>query len=116
MVSQAGPALGRPVRVPNRQILRSPIAVMHQRPHLPPAPRVEGLLQGIERQVTAERRRHAPADNAPGGDVDHKREVDEPAPGRDVREVGHPALIGALGRELPRHQVPVARSRYPGPS
>ena len=74
---------------------------MHQRPPLRTAPLVEGLLQGIERQVAAERRRHLPADNAPREHIDDERHVDKAAPGRDVREVGDPELVGA-DRPAPR--------------
>jgi hypothetical protein len=47
------------------------------------------------------RARHAPTDDATGEHIDDKRDVDKPAPRRDIREVGHPELIGPARQELP---------------
>jgi hypothetical protein len=80
------------------------IAVVHQRPLQLPV--VEGLLQGVERQVAAERGGGAPPDNAPGKDSDHEGDVDEATPDRDVGEIGDPQLIGPGGPEVPLHQIP----------
>jgi hypothetical protein len=47
------------------------------------------------------RARHAPPDDAPCEHIDHKRDVNEACPRRDVSKVRHPQLIGAACLELP---------------
>src|SRR5437867_6618885 len=51
------------------------------------------------------RTRHAPADDAAGVDIDHKRDVDETRPRGDVTEVGHPQLVRTTRLELPVHPI-----------
>ena len=41
-----------------------------------------------------------PADDPAGEHVDHERDVHEPDPRRDIREVDHPQPVGPLGDEL----------------
>jgi hypothetical protein len=48
---------------------------------------------------------HRPASDASAPHVLHDCQVQEAGPGRDVRHVRHPQLIGADGRELALHQV-----------
>src|SRR5690606_6147138 len=44
---------------------------------------------------------HAPADDAPGIDVDDEGHVQPALPGRDVREIRDPELVRTVGPELP---------------
>ena len=62
---------------------------------------VQGLLERVERQVGAKRVRHPPAHDAPGIGVDDERDVNEPRPSRDVREVREPQGVRARGPEHP---------------
>ena len=55
-------------------------------------------------------RGHGPAHDPAAPSVQHDRQVEEAGPGGDVRDVGHPELIGAIGREVSLHQV----GRRPG--
>ena len=72
---------------------------------------VQGLLERIERQVGAKRVRHPPAHDATGIGVDDERDVDEPHPGRDVRDAREPQGVWARGLELPVDPVRRARER-----
>src|ERR671933_2211889 len=49
--------------------------------------------------------RDTPADDAPSKGVDHKRDIDEAGPGRDVAEVRDPQRIRPRRLELPVHTV-----------
>ena len=42
----------------------------------------------------------APADDAPGKDVDNEGDVDKTLPSGDVREIADPQLVWSLGLEL----------------
>ena len=66
---------------------------------------VDRLLQRIQHEVRAHGGRHPPAHNASRKHVDDERDVDEAAPGRDVREVGDPELIRTGGHELAVDEV-----------
>lgn len=44
--------------------------------------------------------RGGPADDRPGADIDDERDVDHPAPGRHVGEVGHPGGVRPIGGEV----------------
>ena len=44
--------------------------------------------------------RHRPADDTPGPDIEHDREIQEARPGRHVGNVGDPEPIRTLGAEL----------------
>jgi hypothetical protein len=46
-----------------------------------------------------------PADDRPGGAVDHERDVDEPRPGPAVGEVGDPFPVRSRRGEVPVKQV-----------
>jgi hypothetical protein len=48
---------------------------------------MQRLLQGVENEARLRRARHPPADDPPGEGVDHEGDIDEPLPGRNVREV-----------------------------
>ena len=66
---------------------------------------IDRLLQRIKDEVGAQRGRHAPSDDPPREDVNHKRDVDEAAPCGDVGEVRDPELIRPRRGELPVDQV-----------
>ena len=66
---------------------------------------VDRLLQRVEDEVRGQGRRDAPADDPSGEDVDDERDVDEAAPGRDVREVRDPQLIRPCRREVAIDEV-----------
>ena len=66
---------------------------------------VDRLLEGVQHELRLQRGRHAPADDAPGEGVDDKRDVDKSAPGRDVREIGEPELIGPRRRGVPLDEI-----------
>jgi len=68
-------------------------------------PRADRLLKRVEREIRTQRRVDAPAHDASRKDVDHERDVDEAAPGCDVREIGDPQLIRARRREGPVHEI-----------
>jgi hypothetical protein len=61
----------------------------------------QGLLQRIEHELGVHGAADAPADDVAGKHIDDEGDVHEPLPGRDIREVGDPELIRALGHELP---------------
>lgn len=48
---------------------------------------------------------HPPAHDALGEHVDHQRDVHEAPLRRDVREIGHPDMVGALRRELSLYEA-----------
>jgi hypothetical protein len=76
------------------------IDVMDQVGDLRTTALVDRLLERVEDEIGPQRRRHAPADNAAGEDVDDEGDVDEAAPRRHVGEVGHPQLVGPGRRKL----------------
>jgi hypothetical protein len=65
----------------------------------------ERLLEGIQGEVGAQRRRRPPPDNPAGEHVDHERDVHNAAPWRDVRDVRHPQRIRSIGGERALHEV-----------
>ena len=85
LIRQAG-GDARIVARGNRQILAAAVAVMDQIADVVATALVDRLVQGVEDEVRPERRRHAPADDAPREHVDHQGDVDEPAPRRDIRK------------------------------
>ena len=89
--------LGQPLRIPNRQVLHAPIAVMHQWFLRNDPAIVERLLQRIEGQVAAQRGRRPPADDPTREHVDDGRHVHESAPRGHVRRVGDPQLVRPRG-------------------
>jgi hypothetical protein len=75
--------VGQPLRVANREILRPAVRVVNQPLGVVELTIVE--VERVEREIAAQRARHAPADDAAGEDVDHEGPVGETPPGRDVR-------------------------------
>src|SRR5208337_177114 len=94
-----GSRFGQSLGVANRQILATPVAVMHD--PLDSGTRPQRLLQRVQDQFGMHRARHAPADDAPGEYIDHERNVYEAGPRRDESKVRHPQLIGTARLELP---------------
>lgn len=60
----------------------------------------DGVLEGIQRQIGAQRAGHSPADDAAGEQIHHEGDIDEPGPRRDVRDVGNPPLVRGPSREV----------------
>jgi hypothetical protein len=65
----------------------------------------QALLEGVGRQVGAQRSRAAPADDAPRIDVHDECDVHPARPGRDVGQVGDPQPVRGRGPEDALHQV-----------
>ena len=63
--------------------------------------RIKRLLLRIKNEVCARRAAHAPAHDALGKNVDHKRRVQPVLPGLYIGAVGHPKLIGPVCFEDP---------------
>ena len=93
------------IRIPHREILRPGITVMHAAGEGGAPAGVNRLLQRIEHAGRAPGGRHPPAHHAARKHVDDERDVDEATPGRDVREVGDPALIRTSGHALAVDEV-----------
>ena len=68
-------------------------------------PRVQYLFERVEREIRAQRVRHAPADDPPRKCIDDESDIRENQPGRDVRDVGDPELVGSRRREFAFHEV-----------
>ena len=98
--------LGQAFGVADGQILRPAITVVDQGIARVHHAGVQGLLERVERQVGAKRVRHPPAHDAPGKGVDDKRDVNEPHPSRDVRQIREPQ--GVRARDLEHPVDPVA--------
>ena len=81
------------MRRPLEPGLRAAVAVMHQVAHLAPTAVIDDrwlVLERVQHEISAQRRRHAPADNAPGEDVDDDRDVAKAPPRRDISKVRDP--------------------------
>ena len=67
-------------------------------------------LERVERQVSTQRPRRLPADDAPGEHVDDERHVHPAAVGLDVGQVGDPEPVRPVSHEVSFDQVgrPVA--------
>lgn len=69
------------------------------------APPPDGLFQGIEGELGAQRRVDLPTDNQAREDVGDEGDVAEARPGRDVGDVGDPEPVRLGGPELPTDEV-----------
>ena len=78
---------GQAFAVANRDVLRTAVAVMHQLAVTFAPARVQRLLQCVEHEVGLHRTADPPAHDAPGKDIDDKRDIHEALPGRDVGEI-----------------------------
>jgi hypothetical protein len=65
----------------------------------------ERHVQGIEHELSPQVRCHRPADDAAAPRVENDGEVQEAGPGRDVRDVGDPELIGSGRGEVALDEV-----------
>lgn len=54
--------------------------------------------------------RHRPPEQLPRADVEDDGQEEEARPGRDIGDVGDPALLGRLGREIPIEEVGAGRA------
>ena len=61
---------------------------------------IQSLLQRVQNKVRSHGTADPPAHNPAGIHVDHKGHVLPALPGRDVREVRYPQLVGAISLEL----------------
>ena len=61
------------------------------------SPLPERHVQRLEHEFGPQMVLHRPPHDAATVDVDHHREIQEARPGRDVRDVRHPELIGGRG-------------------
>ena len=84
--------------------------MMHEVAEAVAAAVVDRLLERVQDEVGAQRRRDPPADDPPGEDVDDERDVDEATPGGDVGKVGDPELIRPGRGEAPLDQIGRPRS------
>ena len=73
--------------VADRDILQAPVAMVDQGVGLM---REQCLLQRVDHKVCLHRTADAPADDAPGEDVDHESDVDETIQGRSVLKIADP--------------------------
>ncbi len=106
------PGFAKPLRVPNREILRSPIAVVDQL--ITRRPGVERLLQRIEGEIATERAGHAPAHDAAREDIDDEGDVGKAAPGRHVRQIRGPEMVESRGHKRAVHRVRGVRGNIIG--
>src|SRR5690606_5806314 len=65
----------------------------------------DSLLEGIEGEITPERTRHPPPHDTAAESIDDKGHIDEALPGGHIGEIRDPALVRALGGEVPLHQI-----------
>lgn len=89
-------SLGQPLAVPIGHVLRPPVAVMDQGIGALRLPVVQSLFQRTQHEVRSHGTTLAPAHNPTRIDINDKRQVLPTLPGRDVCEVRHPQLIGAV--------------------
>src|SRR3954463_2019583 len=67
--------------------------MMHETAALDRAALVQGLLKRVEHEAGVRRPAHPPADDATSISIDHKGNIDEAGPGRDVGEIGDPEHV-----------------------
>ena len=94
---------GQALGVANRHILRSAVAVMHQR--VAGTPRVKRLFERIEHELGLLARRQLPADDSPCVDVDDEGDVGKSLPSRNKGVVADPQLVRTVRFERAMHQV-----------
>ncbi len=80
---------------------------MHQRAGVVSfaGPCPQAHVEGVEREVGAQRGGQLPAHDAAAEDVDDKGGVDPAGEGAAVGDVSDPQLIGRVGGEMPLDQV-----------
>lgn len=72
------------------------------------------IMQGCQRHGAVEGRGHRPANDAPGGEIHHRRQVQPALVGGHGGEITHPHLVGSGGGELPGQHVGGHRQGMPG--
>jgi len=73
--------------------------------HVDGAPLRQCHVQGIEHELGFKIMAHGPADDAPREGIQHNGQVQEPGPGRDIGDVGHPEPVWRIGVEIPVDQI-----------
>src|SRR5665647_1845701 len=106
---------GLPINTSNIKVLRRPVesslnslvAVMGQPGDVTPLALAgpDAHLQGVQREVGAQRGGQLPADHPPGEHVDHERGVDPSGERAAVGDVSDPQLVRAAGGEVAVDQV-----------
>jgi hypothetical protein len=81
-------------------VLRATVTVMDKTAALLWSAIVQSLLQGIEDETGMRRPADSPANDIAGVNVDDERDIDEPAPGRDIGKVRDPQPVGCRCMEL----------------
>src|SRR3990167_3024010 len=73
---------------------------------------IQGLVQCVQHKVRPHGTADTPAHNPAGKHINHKGHVLPALPGRNIREVRYPQLIGPIGLELSIDPVQWAWSRF----
>ena len=88
---------------PERHVLRPVVRVVYAARRRPPAG--DRHPERVVGQRGAHAVGHRPPDDPPGPYVHHERQVEPPAAGAHVGDVGEPRLVGARCAEVAPHQV-----------
>ena len=65
----------------------------------------QGHVQSIKHELGFQSVAHRPADDPATVGIQHDGQVQEPGPGWDIGDVGHPELVGLIGVEVPVDQI-----------
>ena len=76
-------------------------------------PLLKGHSQGVQDQLCLEIVGHRPADHSAAKRIYDDRQEEEPSPGRDIGDVGHPQTIRGIRREVSPDQTRCRRSLGP---
>ena len=79
----------------NGQILAASIAVMDNTFGLAACPQC--LLKCIQNQICLHMLKYPPANDVAGENVNHKRDIHKPRPGRHIGNIGNPELVWMEG-------------------
>jgi hypothetical protein len=85
--------LGKELGVPDRHVLRSPVAGVDEQAADKRPAIMQRLLERIEDEAVMRRATESPADDLPGVGIDDEGDADEDRPGGDVREVADPERV-----------------------
>ncbi len=97
--------LGQSLRILDRDVLDTAIAVMDMAAAMNGTPLMKRLFQSIEYEPGVRRSTHPPSDNPGGEGVDDEGHVDEALPGGDIGEVLNPQPVRRMSLELAVHAV-----------
>jgi hypothetical protein len=81
-----------------REKRTAPIGVEDQAGRRPPLR--QSHREGLVRERLVEQRRHRPADDPSGVEIEHDGEMEPALPGAHRGDIGDPAPVGCLGREV----------------